>query len=57
MGLISTGPGSPLAFASASGGKVYAYNNISEAGAIDVPQLANFALSLCSTTPEPAISL
>jgi len=30
MGLISTGPGSPLAFASASGGKVYAYNNVSE---------------------------
>ena len=30
MGLISTGPGSPLAFSSASGGKVYAYNNISE---------------------------
>ncbi len=30
MGLISTGPGSPLAFSSASGGKVYAYNNVSE---------------------------
>lgn len=29
MGLISTGPGSPLAFGSASGGKVYGYNNIS----------------------------
>lgn len=26
MGLISTGPGSPLAFSSASGGKVYAFN-------------------------------
>lgn len=33
MGLISTGPGSPLAFASASGGKVFAYNNISESSA------------------------
>lgn len=32
MGIISTGPGSPLAFSSASGGKVYGYNNISEAG-------------------------
>ncbi len=36
MGLISTGPGSPLAFASASGGKVYAYNAISESGLITI---------------------
>lgn len=36
MGLISTGPGSPLAFSSASGGKVYAYNNVSESAAIQV---------------------
>lgn len=28
MGIISTGPGSPLAFSSASGGKVYPYNGI-----------------------------
>lgn len=28
MGLISTGPGSPLAFSSASGGKVFAFNTI-----------------------------
>lgn len=28
MGLISTGPGSPLAFSAASGGKVYAFNAI-----------------------------
>lgn len=28
MGVISTGPGSPLSFSSASGGKVYGYNNI-----------------------------
>ena len=28
MGLISTGPGSPLAFSSASGGKVYKYNTL-----------------------------
>jgi hypothetical protein len=34
MGIISTGPGSPLAFSSASGGKVYGYNNISEAAPI-----------------------
>lgn len=30
MGIISTGPGGPLAFSSASGGKVYGYNNINE---------------------------
>lgn len=36
MGLISTGPGSPLAFSSASGGKVYGYNNIAEAAPIIV---------------------
>ena len=30
MGIISTGPGSPLAFSSASGGKVYGYNNIDD---------------------------
>lgn len=28
MGLISTGPGSPLAFSAASGGKVYAWNTL-----------------------------
>lgn len=33
MGWIGTGPGSPLAFSSASGGKVYGYNNIDEAAA------------------------
>lgn len=36
MGLISTGPGSPLAFSAANGGKVYAYNNISESAAVQV---------------------
>lgn len=36
MGLISTGPGSPLAFSSASGGKVYAYNNVSESSSMVV---------------------
>lgn len=30
MGIISTGPGSPLTVSSASGGKVYGYNNISD---------------------------
>ena len=38
MGIISTGPGSPLAFSSASGGKVYGYNNISEFAARVVAQ-------------------
>ena len=38
MGLISTGPGSPLAFSSASGGKVYGYNNINETTARVVAQ-------------------
>lgn len=33
MGVISAGPGSPLTNASASGGKIYGYNNI----AADVP--------------------
>lgn len=32
MGLISTGPGSPLAFSAANGGKVYSYNTIAEGG-------------------------
>jgi len=38
MGIISTGPGSPLAFSAASGGKVYGYNNISEFAAIVTAQ-------------------
>lgn len=38
MGIITTGPGSPLAFSSASGGKVYGYNNISNLAAIVVAQ-------------------
>ncbi len=38
MGIISTGPGSPLAFSSASGGKVYGYNNINETTARVVAQ-------------------
>lgn len=33
MGTIFAGPGGPLAFSSASGGKVYGYNNISEVAA------------------------
>lgn len=37
MGLITTGPGSPLAFSSASGGKVYGYNNISTTPATVAP--------------------
>jgi len=38
MGIISTGPGSPLAFSAASGGKVYGYNNISESATIVIAQ-------------------
>ncbi len=38
MGIISTGPGSPLAFSAASGGKVYGYNNIAEAALVVVAQ-------------------
>lgn len=37
MGLISTGPGSPLAFSSASGGKVYAYNAITTVAQLVAP--------------------
>lgn len=37
MGLIVTGPGSPLAFSSASGGKVRAYNAITTAAATVAP--------------------
>lgn len=37
MGIISTGPGSPLAFSAASGGKVYGYNNISTTPATVAP--------------------
>lgn len=36
MGIISTGPGSPLAFNGASGGKVYGYNNIGSAANVTV---------------------
>ena len=38
MGIISTGPGSPLAFSSASGGKVYGYNNVREDAVLVVAQ-------------------
>jgi hypothetical protein len=37
MGLITTGPGSPLAFSSASGGKIYGYNNISTTPIVVAP--------------------
>jgi hypothetical protein len=36
MGLISTGPGSPLAFSSASGGKVYAWNTLDDTTPVQV---------------------
>jgi len=51
MGLISTGPGSPLAFASASGGKIYAYNNISESAAIQVAPANQFRTKLLFHNP------
>lgn len=38
MGMIVGGVGGPLAFSSASGGKVYGYNNVAEAAAIVVAQ-------------------
>lgn len=37
MGMILTGPGSPLAFASASGGKVYAFNTLSTTPQVVAP--------------------
>ena len=37
MGIISTGPGSPLAFSAASGGKVYGFNNITTTPASVAP--------------------
>lgn len=47
MGIISTGPGSPLTNASASGGKIYGYNNI----AADAPRVvANINASRQSIT-------
>lgn len=36
MGFIAANPGGPLAFNGASGGKVYAYNNVSEFGLVTV---------------------
>jgi len=42
MGLIATGPGSPLAFSSASGGKVYAFNTIGESGLTQVAPANTF---------------
>ena len=42
MGIITTGPGSPLAFSSASGGKVYAWNTVGNVTPIQVaPANAN----------------
>jgi hypothetical protein len=38
MGITIGGVGGPLAFSSASGGKIYGYNNISESAAIVVAQ-------------------
>ena len=51
MGLISTGPGSPLAFASASGGKIYAYNNISENAAAVVAAANQFRQKILFHNP------
>lgn len=38
MGIIVSGTGGPLAFSSASGGKIYGFNNISNAAPIVVAQ-------------------
>lgn len=51
MGLISTGPGSPLAFASASGGKVYAYNNVAEASVLQVAPANQFRTKIIFHNP------
>lgn len=51
MGLISTGPGSPLAFASASGGKIYAYNNVSENAAAVVAAANQFRQKILFHNP------
>ena len=51
MGLISTGPGSPLAFASASGGKVYAYNNVSESSSSQVAPANSQRISIMFHNP------
>ncbi len=37
MGIISTGPGGPLAFSSASGGKTYVLNNVTITPAVVAP--------------------
>ena len=57
MGLIATGPGSPLAFSSASGGKVYAFNNINETTNTLVAPANTSARRSCSTTRGVMISL
>ena len=51
MGLISTGPGSPLAFASASGGKVYAFNTISESSPSTVAPANTFRQKILFHNP------
>lgn len=51
MGLISTGPGSPLAFASASGGKVYAFNAISESSPSTVAPANTFRQKILFHNP------
>ena len=53
MGIISTGPGSPLAFSSASGGKVYGYNNIDDTIPIVVAQANTQRQSITFHNPGP----
>jgi hypothetical protein len=51
MGIISTGPGSPLVVSGASGGKVYGYNNIGEAAARVVAQVNTSRQSIIFHNP------
>src|SRR5260221_880244 len=53
MGLISTGPGSPLAFSSASGGKIYGYNNVREDAVLVVAQANPSRQSIIFHNPGP----
>ena len=52
MGIIQTGPGSPLAFASASGGKIYGYNNINETTAVIVAKINPLRQSITFHNPN-----
>ena len=56
MGIIQTGPGSALAYASASGGKVYAFNTISTTPMTLVPANPN-RQSITFHNPHASINM